>query len=164
MQTIINDEKYGKIEYTENTWSGSKKLSINGVPLEKKSRSDFVYQTENGAVMVKISGNTLIGATVTIGDDKIQVTPKLQWYEFIFPVLMFALTIIWGNSPALVAIIPIVGGAIGGVVSAVCAFTCFYLAKMVKPVCLKLLIGLGFFVLDFVVCFGIAKLILATML
>lgn len=64
----------------------------------------------------------------------------------------------------MVAIIPIVGGAIGGVVSAVCAFTCFYLAKMVKPVWLKLLIGLGFFVLDFVVCFGIAKLILATML
>ena len=77
MQTIVNDDKYGKIEYTENTWSGSKNLSINGVPLEKKSRSDFVYQTEDGAVMVKISGNTLIGATVTIGDDKIQVTSKL---------------------------------------------------------------------------------------
>jgi len=97
---------------------------------------------------------------MTIGGDTIQLSPKMQWYEAIFPIMMFLLTLIWGNSTKLFAIIPIVGGLIGGAISASCAVVCILLTKQVKSPVYKLLIGLGIMVLDFLICFGVAELIL----
>jgi len=160
MKTIIENEKYGKIEYDESFWTGSKQVCINGTKLEKKDRRNFVYQTAEGALNVNLLGNYLYGSKINIGSDIIQLTPAIKWYEAIFPILMFALTLIWGGSDKLCAIFPVIGGFIGGLISAGFACVCILITKQVKSPALKLLIGLAIFVLNFLICFGIAELIL----
>ncbi len=160
MKVVVENEKYGKIEYSESFWTGAKQISINGTKLEKKDRKNFSYQTESGMENVYVAGNFLYGSVMTIQGENIQLSPKIQWYESIFPILMILFTLIWGSSKSLCAIFPVVGGFVGGLISAIFACCCIIFTKQVKSPLYKLLIGLGIFVLNFLVCFGVAELIL----
>ena len=87
-------------------------------------------------------------------------------FTLVITVLMLlslglVMVLIWGNSPALCEIFPIVSGAIGGAVAGGMGVVSIYLMKTTKKFLYKILIGLGVFVATLLICFVIAELILS---
>lgn len=157
MKEIIKDEKYGEVIYNENAWTGKKDLSISNKALEKVDRSTF--KMEDGKE-VKLSGNYFSGVKLNIDSDTIVLSQGLKWYEYVLSSLPFILILIWGNSVALCEIVPIVGGFVGGLISAVFSFLNLIILKRLKNIWLKVLISVVTLGLTFLVCFLIALAIL----
>ena len=157
MKEIIKDEKYGEIIYNENAWTGKKDLSISNKALEKVDRSTF--KMEDGKE-VKLSGNYFSGVKLSIDSDTIVLSQGLKWYEYVLSVLPFILILIWGNSVALCEIVPVVGGFVGGLISAVFSFLNLIILKKLKNIWLKVLVSIVTLGLTFLVCFLIALAIL----
>ena len=158
MKQTIQHETYGEILYEESFWLGKKSLSIGGVQLEKISKKDFKLQDGSFAT---INGGFLQGATLTLNGETIRLTPKIKWYEIVLCVLPFLLTLIWGNVPALCAIVPLVGGAIGGAIGAIFGVAGLYGMKSVKPIWLKIIIALASLAVTFGICCGLGYALLA---
>ena len=160
MNQVVKHEKYGEISYEESAWTGRKALSINGVPLNKISKKEF--QTQDGKTAT-VTGNFLWGANLVIDGETISLTPRIKWYEIALCLLPFILIMVWGNVPSLCRIIPVVGGALGGFISAL--FSCLGLIfiKKMKTVGLKLLVALAAIVVTFGICVAIAYVILGAM-
>lgn len=156
MKTVIEDATVGKIVYEESFWTGGKKLYVNGEELVKVSKKSF--QTKDGQIW-NIAGNYLRGAVLEKGEQKIRLTPAVKWYEVVLSVLPFALILIWGNSAALVSIVPVVGGALGGLISGIIAVLNLLIVKGVKPIWLKILISIGMLAAAFLLCFLIGSMI-----
>lgn len=161
MKAAIQHDAYGTITYEESFWTGKKTLLLNGTPLTRTDKTHFLYNTNGESVTVEVKGNALTGVCLHIGKEKIQLVEKPAWYVWTLSILMFAFIIVWGNSPTLCAIFPVVGGAIGGAISGVCAVLNVYFAGKTKNPLFKLLIGLGIFAVMLVVCYAIAAAILA---
>lgn len=83
----------------------------------------------------------------------------MKWYEIVLSVLPVALILIWGNSAALVSIVPVVGGALGGLISGIIAVLNLLIVKGVKPIWLKILISIGMLAAAFLLCFLIGSMI-----
>lgn len=90
-----------------------------------------------------------------------QMSPKSSPLEIFLALLPFIFDIIWGNIPSTVGIFPIVGGAIGGVITALLGMTSLIFMKKTKNVLFKLLIGLGFAIIAILICYLIALAILS---
>ena len=150
MRIAISNEVYGEIVYEESPWTGKKALSVGGKSLAKLSKNEFA--TEDGGT-ARILGNYLMGTRVVIGNETIELTPSVKWYEIALALLPFIVNLIWGNVVALVEIVPVVGGAIGGVLSALVAFASLLLMKRARQTWLKILIGIGMLCVGFLLCF-----------
>lgn len=157
----IQSEKYGEILYEESFWTGKKALSFGGAPLKRISKKDF--QTVDGRIGT-VKGSYLFGSNLLIDDDDIRLTPKITWYEIVLWLFPIFLITIWGNLPQLCAIVPVVGGAIGGAISALLGCVGLFLMRGVKPVWTKVLIGLATTAVTFLVCFGVACAIIAALI
>ncbi len=160
MKTVIQHQTYGEIVYDESAWTGKKAISIGGTPLEKLSKKEFKMQ--NGTT-VTANGGFLQGASLDINGEKIEVIPRIKWYEIVLCVLPFLFVVIWGNVTALCRIIPIVGGAIGGGISGLFSVLGLWGMKSVRPTWLKILIGLGSFAVTFGICLGIGYAIVSAL-
>lgn len=160
MKASIHHVGYGEIEYDENFWTGKRELSVGGQKLLKKKRNVYILNSETGALDCRIKGSFLTGATLYIDQDVIQISAHCKWYEIFCSVLIFAFVLVWGNSPQLCMIIPIVGGAIGGAISGLGTCINLLLMRKTKQVGLKLLIWLGMFFGTIMLCFLIAEFIL----
>lgn len=153
MEIVVQNKEYGTVIYEENAWTGKKKIKINDVELQKTGRNKWTYEFGGESLEVSVKGSFLMGAVLTIGNENIQVTEKPTWYSYVLSVLTVAFVIIWGASVTLVKIFPIVGGALGGAISALYAVLNLYLAGKVKSAGYKLLIGLGMFVAAVLTCY-----------
>ena len=153
MKQIIDHPIIGHIEYEESNWTGSKSLSINGAPLQKTSKKTFV--TPDGTP-VEIKGNYLAGSSLIIGQETIRLTPPITWYEIVLTVLLFVFIIVWSNVPALLFVVPIIGGAIGGAITGGLAVLTLFLAKMTPKPILKILVIFGMAAATFLVLFLLA--------
>jgi hypothetical protein len=160
MKASVHHIGYGQIEYSENFWSGKRELSIGGEKLTKKKKNVYTLSSENGELECRIKGSFLMGATLYIDQDVIQLSAPCKWYENFCSILIFAFVLTWGNIPQLCEIIPIVGGAIGGAISGLGAITNLLLMRRVKRVGLKLLVWLGMFFATVLTCFLVAQFIL----
>ena len=162
MKQIIDHPVIGHIEYTESNWTGSKSLSINGITLQKTSKKTFV--TPEG-IVAEIKGNYLMGSTLIMGQETVRLTPSITWYEIAVTILLFAFIMVWANVPALLLIVPIIGGAIGGAIIGALGVATIFLAKMATHPVFKLLIILGMalatFLLLFVLAIAFASLVVA---
>ena len=76
-------------------------------------------------------------------------------------VLPLLLVLIWGNSVALCKIVPIVGGAIGGLIGGIFACANLVVIKGFSRLWLKILVSVGMLGGTFGVCYGIALAILS---
>lgn len=157
-KTTISHETYGTIEFEESAWSSKKKITINGVPLTNLGKKAFV--SANGDKYY-ISGNLLKGTTLIIGSDHIKLTEPVKWYEIVLSVLPFILIMVWGNSVQLCEIVPVVGGAIGGAISALMGIVNLFIIRSVKPVWLKVIISIAFLGATYLICFLIGYAILS---
>lgn len=157
MKKIIQNEALGEIVYNESIWTGKKSLTVNGVEAKKITKKEY----QAGDKKLIISGNYYFtGITLTVGDEIIEVSPKPKWYEFVFAILPLLFLLIWGNSYTLCDIFPVVGGAIGGFIGALFSIASLLLTKKTEKPLYKVLIGIGIFVANVLVAFGLACLIL----
>ncbi len=161
MQTIVKHEKYGEILYKESAWTGKKELWLNGAKINETSKNEYVYFVDSKPVYVKLKGNEMLGVTVTIGSETIRLVNAPKWYEIVLPLFFFSLVMVWGSVPTLCAIIPIVGGAIGGAINGVCLILSMYLMKKQEKVWAKLLIAFGIFVINVIICFVVALIVVS---
>lgn len=156
MKKII-EHSCGEIIYEESFWTGKKEISINGKKLKKLDKTLFEYTDSEGkTTRVYLMGNFVSGTKITLDSQNIQVTEPSKWYEYVLAILIFVVVLIWGNSPALCSIIPIVGGAIGGGISGVMGFGSLILMKSTSNVLYKILIALGMLMATILICFVIA--------
>lgn len=160
MKVTVHHIAYGEIEYVESVWTGRRDLSFSGRPLERKRRNLFLYKTGAGDVECRIRGSYLFGTTLIVDGEEIVLTPSCKWYEIALSVLLFTFLLVWGNVPALGAIVPIVGGALGGAIAGGAWYGVLFLMRRVKGPGLKLLVWLGMLAGSFLVCFLLALMIL----
>ena len=158
MKSTLQHPTWGEIVYDESIWTGKKTIAVNGVPLQKQSKKEFI--DPSGGLWV-VKGNYLSGTVLETGGEAIRMTAPVKWYEIVLSVIPFLLVMVWGNVAALCAIVPVVGGAIGGVISAVCSVLNLYIIKGIQNIWLKILISIGFIAAAFLVCFLIGFAILS---
>lgn len=161
MRITKEHAEYGLIVFEENVWTGKKKLSINGKPLQKVGKTTF---TGEGGKTVFLKGNYFAGCRLQLDKEEIVLTPALKWYEIVLSVIPFALILVWGNSVALCSIVPVVGGFIGGAVSALFSMFNVMLIKSIKNVWLKIAVTIGMTALTFLACYLIALAFLSAMM
>lgn len=159
MRDSIQTEKYGEIVIDENMWTGSKKVFVNGVQLNKVNKKTFVGSIGGAAVTALVTGSSFTGTVIELDGTKYRVAPSPKWYDFVITLIWIPLYLIWANS-ALCAIFPVAGGALGGAVSGLMAGIALVYSKRQKSIGVKLAISLGAFVAAMAVNFGIAMLIL----
>lgn len=153
MKNSINHPTYGTIECDESFWTGNKIITINGSQLTKIDRKNYVYNTEDGPIPVEVSGGIFMGTKLKINGEEFFVTPKTPWYSIIIALLPIIFVMIWGNSPTLCAIFPVIGGAIGALVTVLFAFLGIMVSVKVKNKFLKVLVQLGFAVASVLICY-----------
>lgn len=159
MNRTIQDEKYGEIVYEESFWAGSKQIIVNGKPLQKTSKKTFLLESKE---VVTVKGNFMLGVTLLVGAYQIKVIPTIKWYEILLGILPFILVLVWGNVPALFAVVPVIGGAIGGAIGGGLSVFSAFTMKCVKPIWLKIIIGIAFLGATFGICCGIGYAILGS--
>ncbi|MDE7439714.1 MAG: hypothetical protein K2N23_04325 [Clostridia bacterium] len=160
MKEVIQNEIYGEIVYEESFWTGKKTLTISGVAANKISKKEFRLPDGRTAT---VQGNFLQGACLLVESESIRLTPKIKWYEIALAIIPFLLIMVWGNVVALCEIVPVVGGAIGGGLSALFSVAGLVLIKRVKPIWLKALIALAVTGVTFGICCGIGYAILSSL-
>ncbi|HIY96367.1 MAG TPA: hypothetical protein H9729_01620 [Candidatus Borkfalkia excrementigallinarum] len=137
---------------------GKKNLSVGGEALTKISKKEFLTSSDEHWTL---KGNYLSGVVLNTGSEEIRLTPVLKWYEIVLSVLPFILIMVWGNSTALFQIVPVVGGAIGGLISALCCVVNLFIIKPIRQIWLKIIISIVFVGVAFLLCWLIAVAILS---
>lgn len=159
MLATFTNQTYGEISIDENVWTGRRTVKINQQVLQKKSKKEYILP--DGAVLT-IKGNSLMGLQAVIGQEVIQVIPKITWYEILLLLFPFVINLAWGNTVALCKIVPIVGGAIGGAINGVLVVLSAIIMRSTKKLYIKILTGLGALVIGFGACALIAFMILGS--
>ena len=154
---IIQEHQNHKILYVESFWTGKKTLMIDDEQLNTLSKTSFISKD---GTQYNLTGNFLKGEKLEFNGETISIIPPVKWYEVVLSILIFIFILIWGNSVKLCNIIPLVGGAIGGAISGALSVTNLIEMKSIKPVWGKILVFVGFFAINFLVCYLIAMLIL----
>ena len=155
MRSVISDEKFGQIVYEESAWTGRKSIYVNGKPLSKIAKNTYFLSDGEMRTNFVVQGNYLKGSQLLIEGREIQVTPPVKWYEVALSVFIFALVLVWGNTPLALNVLPVVGGAIGGLISGAFMILNLFIIKQVKNIGLKILISLGLCAVSFLICMGI---------
>lgn len=156
MEIKIQDEKYGVIVYSESFWTGKKELFVQNQLLVKVAKNQFCLTQGNEKVYFYIKGNSALGVDITVEGRTHNVIPKTKWYEHLLAWSIVFINIVMGNIPAMLAVFPVVGGAIGGFISAIFACLCLSTIKKQDKILFKVLIALGFHIASLLSCFIIA--------
>ena len=110
MNVVVNDSRtQGKeLIYKENLWTGQRKISFDGQEAKKKTRKQFLLQTDEGEVEFNVKGNFLAGITVQSPcfAEPVEVCRKFTPLEYIFAILAFVMGVACG----------LLGGWAGGVI------------------------------------------------
>ncbi len=157
----IRESKFGKITYEESFWSGKKTITIGDITLTNISKTEFEYEQNGEKVKVELIGNFFKGISLKINEEIIEITSKTKWYEATLAIIPFVFVVIWGSIPALCSFFPVVGGAIGGAISALGGILILNYMKKTPNVLYKVLIGIAGFIATVLVCFLIALLFIA---
>ena len=158
MQEIIQHEKYGTIEFSEGLLIANRTIFINGEQLTKKSNKRFTFSDGKEVI---VSGGLFSGIKLEINGDIIPITNPGKWYEIAIYIIGLVFLIAWSNSLALVSIIPMVGGALGGLLYAVPAVLGFSFSVKQKNPLLKLVITLSAVLLGLILCVLVGVIIIS---
>ncbi len=154
MKEIIQHATYGEIIYEEGFWTGKKTLTVGGVVAKQVAKKDFMLGEEK--TLIAIKGNWFTGISLCIKNETIEVTPKPMWYEIILAAIPALFMLTWGNSPALCAMFPVIGGGIGGAIGGLFTMLSLLYMKKTKNPLYKVLIGLGMAALAILIGFVLA--------
>ena len=88
------------------------------------------------------------------------MTESAKWYDYLIAFIWLIPYFVWANSPVLCAILPIVGGGLGGAVAGVFLATGLLLIKSNKNIAAKIGISFAFFAATILVNFLLAVVII----
>lgn len=163
MEVVVDTKTYGKVVFYENAWTGKKRLYCQNKECRRVAKNTF-QMGEKGTEWEKdtawVRGNFLRGAKLHLKDEIVELTPALKWYEYILAFWALVFDLIWANIPATVLIIPMVGGAIGGLICGVAAVVTLYYMHTIRRTWGKVLLGVGVGLVALVICFVIGYCIL----
>ncbi len=160
MKASILTEKYGEIVYEESYWTGKRKVNVGGTEFKKINKKTFVGEINGERIGVAISGNYISGVFIDINGEKFRVTESAKWYDYLIAFIWLIPYLVWANSPVLCAILPIVGGGLGGAVAGVFLATGLLLIKSNKNIAAKIGISFAFFAATILVNFLLAVVII----
>lgn len=160
MKASILTEKYGEIVYEESYWTGKRKVNVGGTEFKKINKKTFVGEINGERIGVAISGNYISGVFIDINGEKFRVTESAKWYDYLIAFIWLIPYFVWTNSPVLCAILPIVGGGLGGAVAGVFLATGLLLIKSNKNIAAKIGISFAFFAATILVNFLLAVVII----
>ncbi len=160
MKASILTEKYGEIVYEESYWTGKRKVNVGGTEFKKINKKIFVGEINGERIGVAISGNYISGVFIDINGEKFRVTESAKWYDYLIAFIWLIPYFVWANSPVLCAILPIVGGGLGGAVAGVFLATGLLLIKSNKNIAAKIGISFAFFAATILVNFLLAVVII----
>ncbi len=138
MKKSIIHPSYGEIVYEEGIWSGKKSIFINGTPLQKVKKNEYLLGVGENAVPVTLGGSVMTGVALSIRDEDIWIVPKPTWLDWILSAIPFILILVWGNNVQLCSIIPVMGGAIGGALGGLAMVITIFMIRE-KNIAIKLL-------------------------
>lgn len=152
MKAIINNEqtKNNELYYEEDFWTGKRTIKYNGISLTKIKRNMYEYKDGENKNQFEVKGNQLIGVTIKMFGNNVEVARKLTWYEIVMSLMVFIPCILFGA----------IGGAFGGGLG----FTNLTIIRNVDKWWLKLIISLQFAIIALLLSYIFAYLILKTFL
>ena len=164
MTKEFTDPVYGKVVYNEKFFSGRKTIYINGIASTKISAKNYnIRLGDENYIYAYIVGNDFSGKKLMIDSREYQISHKFAWYETLLFIAFFVLFFIWGNSPTLCAVVPIVGGLIGGAIIGLCSALFLMILGKVHNRVARLAIIFAYFGATFGTLFLIAMQILANL-
>lgn len=148
MQIVINNEQTNNkdLEYEEGFWTGKKTIKYNGITLNKIKRNVYEYSEGETKELFQIKGNQVLGITIEMFGNSIELLRKLKNYEMFLSILILIPCLLFGA----------VGGGIGGVLT----FTNLTLIRNFEKTSLKIIVSLQFFLLGILLSYIIACLVL----
>lgn len=152
MKIIINNHqtKNKDLYFEEGVWTGKRTIIYDGVTLTKIKRNIYEYKNGDVKEQFSIKGNQLIGVTIKMFENTIEISRKLTWYEMVMSLLVFIPCILFGA----------IGGAFGGALG----FTNLIIIRNVDKWWLKLVISIEFAITSILLSYIFAYLILKTFL
>ena len=150
MKTTINNEqtKNKELYYEEGFWTGKRTITYNGVNLTKIKRNLYEYQDGENTEQFEIKGNQLMGVTITMFGNDVEVTRRLTWYEFVMSIFVFIPCVLFGA----------IGGAVGGLLG----FTNLTIIRNVEKWWVKLIISIEFTAISLLLSYLLAFLVFKT--
>lgn len=142
MRRVFNDSELGEIIYEEGLFSGKKRICINKKEAHKVDKTTYSYHDGEKLVIIGLQGGLFSGVSMKYLNRKIQLVSRSKWYEYLFMIFPLIFVLIWGNSAKLTLLFPVIGGAIGGVISAFCGWISMYFIKKCDKWWLKIIVGL----------------------
>ena len=152
-------ELIGKIEYTESFWTGRRNITVNGIALNRINNKNFEHDDLKATVM----GSILSGIVINVNGTYVTMCNKSTPLEYVLAFIPLVLIIIWGNSPKLCSIIPVVGGMLGGAISGGCGACALIFMKLQKKTISKIIVALIALVVSFVLCFIVGSIIVSAL-
>ncbi len=166
MLSKINNEqtKFKDLVYAESFWTGRRTITYDGVPLTKRKRGVYALTPDESSELLTVKGNQLIGVTVTLFGQQIEVLRKVVWYEWVLAILVFIPAIVFcglshdgGNIGLCVLAAGICGGIGGGLY-----FVNFYLLRRQDKIYLKIILTAELLTVCALSCYIITALLCHT--
>lgn len=104
-------------------------------------------------INIRLLGNNFKGRSINVGGFSYIYLEAIEWYEYFIAISLFVFFLIWSNVPALVKIIPTVGGALGGGIVGFLLGLSLAINRLTNNKGLRCLIITGFFLAGFLTCF-----------
>ena len=147
MKVAINNEQTNNklLEYEENAWSGKRTIMYDGIVLTKIKRNIYEYKKDDITEQFVVKGNQLIGITINMFGQTVEIARKLTWYEIVMAILVFAPCILFGA----------IGGAIGGALG----FTNVVTIRQIDKWYLKVIVSVQFLVIALLLSYIVACMI-----
>lgn len=143
-----------KIEFSLAT--EKRKIFINGIQATKINKTEYVLIdssiNDGKEVNIRVYGNIAKGMTVNVDGFSYVILEAVTWYELALCIFFLAFNLAWGNTPKLVNVMPIVGGAIGGAISGLCFAFGLAFSRIPNKKIFRVLVILGFGLLGFLIC------------
>ena len=152
MKIILNNEqtKNKELYYEEGFWTGKRTIKYNGTSLTKIKRNLYEYKDGETTEIFEIKGNQLIGVTIKMFGNVVEVARKLAWYEIVMSLMVFIPCILFGA----------IGGAFGGAFG----FTNVIIIRNIDKWWLKLIVSIQFAIISLLLSYIFAYLVLKTFL
>ena len=152
MIVVINNEQTKKQElyYEESFWTGKRTIKYNGIYLNKIKRNMNEYKDGDTTEQFAIKGNQLVGVTIQMFGNIVDVFRKLSWYEVVMSLLVFIPCILFG--------------AIGGLFGGLLGFINLTMIRNLDKWWFKLIISLQFTIVGVLMSYIFAYLIVKTFL
>ncbi|MGN1373246.1 MAG: hypothetical protein ACI4VK_04270 [Candidatus Coproplasma sp.] len=121
------------LTYEESFWTGKRRLTWCGKELKRVNNRQFVLEPQSEgeeAVEFAVNGNIFKGVTISSAafSGAVTVRKPLTWVEYVLVILPIIPSVLFGA----------IGGAIGGLFAA----ASLYLLPKIKPVWLKIVVGI----------------------